>query len=83
MRPASGPPTLMWRWPARLVAAIFQPTTEKPLAAGSCAWMAWPCMKWAGRTASGSASMTLPSRVQRQSRRAASSAASGLTPTSF
>jgi hypothetical protein len=30
MRPAIGPSTLMCRWPATLVAAIFQPTTGWP-----------------------------------------------------
>lgn len=37
LRPASGPPTLMWLWPAALVAAIFQPLTLRPEACGKAA----------------------------------------------
>jgi len=71
MRPASGPPTFMWAWPAGLVAAIFQPTTLRPAAAGSSAWIAWPSARVEGRRPSGSVSSAVPASQCSQSRRAA------------
>ena len=42
MRPASGPETPMWRCPATLVAAIFQPNVASPDNATTARCIAYP-----------------------------------------